>query len=67
MPLSYRALVWPIPVRGYGHQHWLRYPDLVEVPWLVTDLSNHIEVIANAPQAVEFDNTGLASTSPNSK
>lgn len=45
----------PIPVRGYGHQRWLRSPELVTVPWFVVESGERRAVTADAPQAPEID------------
>lgn len=50
----------PIPVRGYGHQRWLRYPELVEVPWFVVESGERRAVTADAPQGIEFDDETVA-------
>ena len=46
---------WPVPTKIYGHPPDIRMPALTDVPWLVTNIENRKQVIAEESSAANVD------------
>jgi hypothetical protein len=46
--------LWPVPMRSYSHARGLRHPDLVDVPWAVSD-GTHRSVVDDGTNPVGVD------------